>query len=385
MTTTATLRGGRLGESLGLYVHVPFCRTRCRYCDFYRVGENAARMELFLRALHREIARVELPEAVGPVDSIFLGGGTPSLLTPVQVEAVLAALADRFARAADCEVSMEANPSDLDAERLAAFRRAGVNRLSLGVQSFCDRELGLLGRRHDARRAADCVEWARDAGFENLSVDLMLGIPGQTAASFRRSVERAIDLATDHVSVYLLEVHPGSEIDGLRRNRPGLFPSEEAQCRRYEWLAERLPAASLAQYEISNFARRGARCRHNLKYWRCRPFLGFGPSAHSAIGERRWRRPADLQGYLVDPLAEEAQASNPREEAVFLALRLTEGVALPELAHRLALGVAELSTRVTAMRPYLELSGGRVRFTVSGFLVSNAVLSEMLSWREEVA
>lgn len=376
---------GRAGESLGLYVHVPFCRTRCRYCDFYRVGENTARMELFLVALRREIALVEMPAAAGLVDSIFLGGGTPSLLTPEQVEAVLAALADRFSVAVDCEVSMEANPSDLDAERLADFRRAGVNRLSLGVQSLCDRELGLLGRRHDAQRAADCVGWARDAGFDNLSVDLMLGIPGQTAASFRRSVERAIDLATDHVSVYLLEVHPGSEIDGLRRTRPGLFPSEEAQCRRYEWLAQRLPAAGLEQYEISNFARGEARCRHNLKYWRRHPYLGFGPSAHSCIGERRWRRPADLKGYLEDPLAEEEQPSDSREEAVFLALRLTDGVAIPKLARRLDLDTCELSIRVTSMQPHLEVVDGRVRFTVSGFLVSNAVLGEMLSWREAVA
>ncbi len=258
MTAAGTVLEERAEARLGLYVHVPFCRTRCRYCDFYRVGENAARMELFLAALHREIALVEMPEEVGPVDSIFLGGGTPSLLTPVQVEAVLEALGGRFRSTASPEVSMEANPSDLDAETLAAFRQAGVNRLSLGVQSLCDRELRLLGRRHDAERAENCVAWARAAGFDNVSLDLMLGIPGQTAASFRRTVERAIGLATDHVSVYLLEVHPGSEIDGLRRNRPGLFPSDEAQCRRYEWLAERLPAAGLEQYEISNFAR--SRC-----------------------------------------------------------------------------------------------------------------------------
>ena len=372
-------------EALGLYVHVPFCRTRCRYCDFYRVGENAARMERFLAALEREIRHAAAPGGAAAPDSVFLGGGTPSLLDPLQVAGVLAALESRFGLAAGCEVSMEANPSDLSPERLAAYRAAGVNRLSLGMQSLCDRELSLLGRRHDARRAADCVAWARGAGFDNLSVDLLLGIPGQTAASFRRTVEGAIELATDHVSVYLLEVHPGSEIDGLRRRRPGLFPAEEAQCRRYEWLAERLPAAGLAQYEISNFARPGARCRHNLKYWRRRSFLGFGPSAHSCVGTRRWRRPADLAAYLADPLAEEAEDSDPLAEEIFLGLRLSEGLALERLAERLALTPAELARRVAAVRPHLELVAGRVRFTAGGFLVSNAVLGEILGWREAIA
>ena len=166
-------------------------------------------------------------------------------LTSAQVGRVLDLLGQRYDFAADCEVSLEANPSDLSVERLTAFRQSGVNRLSLGVQSLADRELELLGRRHDGQRAADCVRWAREAGFNKVSLDLMLGIPGQTAASFRRTVEGAIELETDHVSVYLLEVHAGSEIDGLRRKRPGLFPSEEAQCRRYEWLAERLPRAGL--------------------------------------------------------------------------------------------------------------------------------------------
>jgi oxygen-independent coproporphyrinogen-3 oxidase len=372
-------------ETLGVYVHVPFCRTRCRYCDFYRVGENAARMDLFLRALSREIEGVSMPSA-SAVDSVFLGGGTPSLLSPEQVSDVLGELRQRFRLTSDCEISLESNPSDLTVERLDSYRRVGVNRLSVGVQSLCDRELELLGRRHDARHAERCVSWAREAGFDNVSIDLMLGIPGQTAAGFRRTVERAVGLGIDHLSVYLLEVHAGSEIDGLRRLRPALFPSEEAQCRRYEWLAGRLPSGGLEQYEISNFARRGARCRHNMKYWHRKPFLGFGPSAHSCVGDRRWRRPPDLQGYLAAPLAEEEQATDEREESIFLGLRLVEGVELEDLAARLDLDGAALALRIGAMAPYLELVDERVRFTVRGFLVSNAVLTELLSWqREEIA
>jgi oxygen-independent coproporphyrinogen-3 oxidase len=377
MTPSTTLR-----TTLGLYVHIPFCRTRCRYCDFYRVGENSARMDLFLGALEREVAGVEPP--VGSlVDSVFFGGGTPSLMTADQVDAVLGRLRQRFEVAADCEISLEANPSDLSPERARALRQAGVNRLSLGVQSLCDRELTLLGRRHGGEQAAACVAWARSAGFANVSLDLMLGIPGQTAASFRRTVERAIELATDHVSVYLLEVHAGSEIDGLRRSRPGLFPGEEAQCRRYEWLARRLPAAGLRQYEISNFARDGAACRHNLKYWHRQPFLGFGPSAHSCIGDRRWRRPADLMAYLVDPLASEEEPTDARQEQIFLGLRLAEGLDVGRLAGLLDLDAKTVSARVGELSPWLEIRADRVRFSVRGFLVSNAVLTEILQWQRE--
>jgi len=369
-------------ETLGLYVHVPFCRTRCRYCDFYRVGDNSARMTLFLAALGREVAGTEPPTG-SAVDTIFFGGGTPSLLEPEEVASALQGLRARFDVTDGCEISLESNPSDLSPSRLEGYRRAGINRLSLGVQSLCDRELDLLGRRHDAERAMQCVVWAREAGFDNLSLDLMLGIPGQTAGSFRHTVEEAVGLGTDHMSVYILEVHPGSEIDGLLRSRPGLFPSDEAQCNRYEFLAERLPEAGLDQYEISNFAREGAQCRHNLKYWRREPFLGFGPSAHSNVGERRWRRPADLVAYLANPLAGEELESDDGLESVFLPLRLSEGLGLDALCRLLQIDAAEAVRRLTAMEPYLELIDDRVRFTVRGFLISNAVLSELISWRPE--
>ena len=361
------------GRPLGLYVHVPFCRTRCRYCDFYRVGENGARQGAFLEALGREIDGA--PAAGGAaVDTVFLGGGTPSLLQPAEVAAILARLRRRFALLPGCEVTMEANPSDLDPRRLAGYRAAGVDRLSLGVQSFGDRELRLLGRRHDAAQAARCVAWARSAGFASLSCDLMLAIPAQTAASFRRTLERAVELAPDHLSLYLLEVHPRSEIDGLRRARPRLFPGEEAQRRRYLAAAELLTAAGFEHYEISNFARPGHAARHNLKYWRCLPFLGFGPAAHSQVGERRWRHAPDLAAYLRDPLAVEELPCDLAAERVFLGLRLAEGVATTDLA---AAGIP--LARAHALAPYVERHADRIHLTREGWLVSTAVLAELLA------
>lgn len=363
---------------LGVYLHVPFCRTRCRYCDFYRVGENAARQSAFLDALRREI------DGWGSlhgrrVDTVFFGGGTPSLLTPGQLSEVLRRLREVFAIAGGAEITAECNPSDLSPEKIAGYRAAGLNRLSLGVQSFSDRELRLLGRRHDAERARQCVGWARAAGFDNLSLDLMLAIPGQTEASFTRTIEEAVALEPDHLSVYLLEVHSQSEMDFLRRERPRLFPGEEAQRRRYLRAAERLQAAGFEHYEISNFSRSGRASRHNLKYWRCESYLGLGPAAHSCVDGRRFRHQADLAAYVASPSAIDELSCDLESERVFLGLRLSEGVDEAAVARAARLEPRELDDELDRLAPFLERRDGRVRLTREGRLVSNAVLAELLA------
>ncbi len=334
-------------------------------------------MARFLAALEREIEGSR--EFHGrSVDTIFFGGGTPSLLTAPQIASVLDRLAGRFSIDSNAEVTAEANPSDLDLDRLRALRRAGINRLSVGVQSFNDRELNLLGRRHDAAKAREVVRASRQAGFDNLSIDLMMATPGQTAAGFRHSLDEAIALDLDHLSVYLLEVHPRSEIDGLRRKRPRLFPSEESQRRRYLTAVERLEGAGLAQYEVSNFSRAGRESRHNLKYWRLDPYLGLGPAAHSAIGGLRWQHPANLGAYLVDPLARQPLPSDPCRERVFLGLRLRQGLPEVEVAAALGLDAAQWSSRLEPLVPFVERSGGRLRLNLEGILVSTSVLAELL-------
>jgi oxygen-independent coproporphyrinogen-3 oxidase len=362
---------------LGIYIHVPFCRTRCRYCDFYRVGENTARQAAFLNALHREI------EAAAPsdqeVDTVFFGGGTPSLLEPAQVAAVIEALRRRFRFGARPEISLEANPSDLDRARLDGYWRAGVDRLSLGVQSFNDRELRLLGRRHDAERAAAVVELARRAGFDNLSLDLMLAIPGQTEASFRSTLERAIAAGPDHLSLYLLEVHGGSEMDFLRRERPRLFPGEEAQRRRYLGAIDRLEKAGYEQYEISNFARPGRRSRHNLKYWRCEPVLGFGPAAHSLVDGERSRHLPDLAVYTAASPGREEVPADLDSERVFLGLRLTEGVPADRLRAAAGIDERQLAARLDRLARFAERDGDHVRLTREGFVVSTPVIAALLA------
>lgn len=364
------------GADLGLYLHVPFCRTRCRYCDFYRVGENRGRMDRFVAALEREIDGWSALHG-RRVETVFFGGGTPSLLEPEEIGTILERLGRRFAVAPGAEVTAEANPSDLDEPRLGRLRAAGVNRLSIGVQSFVDRELRLLGRRHDAARAAAVLHAARAAGFERVSLDLMVGIPGQTDGSFAASLARAVELGPDHLSLYLLEVHEGSEIDFLRRERPGLFPGDEPQRRRYLAMRDRLLAAGFRHYEISNFARPGGECRHNLRYWRCEPWLGLGPAAHSFVDGRRFAHPRDLEAWIADPMAVEELPADPAAERVFLGLRLEEGIALETLA---AAGVAgaEARRRIDRLAGFVEEREGRLRLRPEGYLLSNPVLAELL-------
>ena len=367
-----------MGDSaaLGIYLHVPFCRTKCRYCDFYRVGENRLKIDLFLAALHREIDGWTALHG-RPVETIFLGGGTPSLLSAPEIAAILRHLERVFAVTAGVEVTAEANPSDLDPPTLAALRAAGVNRLSIGVQSFSDRELALVGRRHDAARAERVVREARRAGFDNLSIDLMLAIPGQTEAGFRRSLDKAIALETDHLSLYLLEVHESSEMDFLRRERPRLFPGEEAERRRYLAMHERLVAAGYEHYEISNFARPGKQGRHNLRYWHLEPWLGLGPAAHSCVDGRRFQHPADLGAWLTDPLGVLALDHDPAQERAMLGLRLEEGVDLETLRAASRATDTELAERLRRLRPFVVESAGRVRLTTEGRVVSNPVLTEL--------
>ncbi len=362
--------------TLGLYLHVPFCRTRCRYCDFYRVGENRERMDRFVAALEREIdGWTELHGR--PVDTLFLGGGTPSLLEPAEVAAILARLRLRFEVLPGAEITAEANPSDLAPEKLAGLRAAGVNRLSIGVQSFSDRELRLLGRRHDGARAELVVAEARAAGFDNLSIDLMVGIPGQTDGSFATSLARAIALGPDHLSLYLLEVHPGSEIDYLKRERPGLFAGDEPQRRRYLRMRDRLTRAGYEHYEISNFARPGRRCRHNLRYWRCDPWLGLGPAAHSFVDGRRFRHLPDLDAWIEQPNAIEELPSDPAAERVFLGLRLADGID-ERLLEEAGIDPRETDRRLVRLSDFLERKDGRIRLTPEGLLLSNPVLAELL-------
>jgi oxygen-independent coproporphyrinogen-3 oxidase len=366
-----------------VYVHVPFCAAICSYCNFSRGLFDAGLARRYARALVTDLAR----RADGSAsDTLYFGGGTPSLLEPDEIGRVVAAWREGFACAPDAEVTLEVNPETVDAARLAAFRAAGVNRLSIGVQSFRDEELRRLGRLHDAARAAAVVAEARAAGFDNVSLDLMMWLPGQTLADWRESVAGLVALGPEHASLYLLEVYPNAPLrDEMARAGWDLAPDEVASAMYLEALT-RLDAAGYEHYEISNVARPGRRARHNLKYWQDEDWLAFGCAAHGSRGLVRWRNVAGTAEYVArieagaDPVAERQQRSvaDACAEAAFMGLRLSEGVDLAALRGRYGIDLWE--RHAPALAPVLEAgllerAGSRLRLTREGFLIANEVMA----------
>jgi oxygen-independent coproporphyrinogen-3 oxidase len=343
---------------LGLYLHIPFCSSICSYCNFNRGLFDGDLKTRYVAALEKEILDAGDGRAA---DTIFFGGGTPSLLDPPEIARLLGACRDAYALAPAAEITLETNPETATLERLEAFRAAGVNRISFGVQSFDDAELARLGRIHSASRAGDAVRDARRAGFTNLSFDLMFWLPGQSLASWLQTIEEAIALEPDHLSLYLLELYPNAPLKetmarvahGPRAQGPGpdatdLSPSAECPepsawaqtpddvaADMYLAALERLDENGLAQYEISNVARSGRWSRHNVKYWQGGHWRGFGCGAHSTVDAVRWHNVASTVEYVAavtagHDVARERRALSREDqvsEALFTGLRLTVGIA----------------------------------------------------------
>ncbi|HZN55195.1 MAG TPA: radical SAM family heme chaperone HemW [Candidatus Polarisedimenticolaceae bacterium] len=373
---------------LGIYAHFPFCSVRCTYCDFPTVAGRDDRIEAYLRALLEEIASHQ-PDARGAADTVFLGGGTPSRMTAAQTARLLEAIAERFDVADDAEITLEGNPESLTADALQGFRHAGVTRISVGVQSLDDAVLARAGRAHDAADARRAVADARAAGFPDVSVDLIAGLPGEDVASWARTVARVAGWEPDHVSVYLLESDKETPLGrGVRSGRVRI-PDDDALAAMYETTVEALERAGYPLYEISNFSRSGHRSRHNLKYWTDAPYAGFGLGAHGYVaGERRSNR-RDLDGYLSDLAAgrsprswtEAFDRARRLEEALFLGLRVAEGVDLAALARRYGLDprtVYAAAWERAEAAGLIALEEDRVRLTPSGRVRSNELFAELI-------
>jgi oxygen-independent coproporphyrinogen-3 oxidase len=386
---------------LGLYLHVPFCASICNYCNFNRGLFDGALKQRYVDALVREIETFReqtLPEQANAgdmipsvserraADTIFFGGGTPSLLEPFEIARVIDACERTFDLASDREVTLEANPETVTEARLAAYRAAGVHRLSFGVQSFRDDELQRLSRRHGADRARAAYHEARRAGFDNVSLDLMMWLPGQGVEHWLESVDEAIALAPDHLSLYLLEVYPNAPLkDEMARARWSQAPDDDAAAM-YLTAMERLEAAGLVQYEISNVARAGRRSRHNLKYWTDGEWLGFGCGAHSTRGGARWKNVASTEDYIARVQTGESAASDVRRlppaeqlgDALFTGLRLTDGVDLAAISQRY--GVDVWHRYGTDLEPFIGAGclikeGTRLRLTRRGMLLAHEVMA----------
>ena len=371
---------------LGLYVHVPFCAAICNYCNFNRGLYDEALKVRYVAALLDEIARAGDGT---PADTIFFGGGTPSLLEPAEIRAVVDALRRSFAVTPGAEVTLEANPETVTAARLAAYREAGVTRVSFGAQSFRDEELIRLSRLHSAHRASAAVAEARTAGFDNVSLDLMMWLPQQTLAQWLVSVDALIGVGPDHASLYLLELYPNAPLkDTMAREHWSLAPDDDA-ADMYLAAMERLDAAGYTQYEISNVARPGRESRHNLKYWHDEEWLGFGCGAHSTRGGVRWKNRSATVDYIEAigagaPLATEVRTLSPREraeEAAFTGLRLSAGVDLEAIRLRYAVDLwderrHELERFVDA--GILSYDGRRLQLSRRGMLLANEVMAALL-------
>jgi oxygen-independent coproporphyrinogen III oxidase len=363
----------------GLYIHIPFCRSRCSYCDFATGLYESEIAERYVRAVVEEIRASA--EARGRVDTIYFGGGTPSLLDPSQLERILAVAHEQFDVDAAAEITLEINPGSATLERLRDFRGLGINRASFGAQTFEDRELAKLGRSHTSADTHRTFRELRAARFDDVSFDLIAGLPGQTLAGWERNVEEALALQPEHLSFYLLEVHSGTPLAQHIERGLQPVPDEDLAAVMYETMLERATAAGYEHYEISNLCRPGFHSRHNTKYWTGEPYFGFGCSAHSYDGEfRRWSNHRDVLEYvkLVEhgssPISEKQILTDRdvKAESLFLGLRLMRGVSV-ELCK-------EYETDVDKFREagLLELDGDCVRLTRHGALLSNEVFSALI-------
>lgn len=375
---------------LSLYIHIPFCVRKCHYCGFYSTPYTLQQANEYIAALRLEAARCQPAFRHRIFDSVYIGGGTPTVLSPEQFENLTGIIQEHFQISRDAERTIEANPNTVTGRQLGMLRERGINRLSLGIQSFTDDILKTLGRLHSVREAADAYNLARSAGFTNIGIDLIYGVPGQTAAQWKETLDRAVTLQPEHVSAYSLSIDEGSRF--MREAEAGRFvlPEDELVATMYECAVENLGRAGYNRYEISNFCLPGFACRHNMNYWERGEYLGLGPSAWSFVAGRRYHTIADVGEYAArmnaglpaiadEEVVEPHQAAN---ETVMLGLRTVQGVDLaryeqefgPDVLHRL-----ERNATPLRQAGLLEEAGGRIRLSESGILLANEVLAR-LSW-----
>lgn len=374
-------------KPLGLYIHIPFCKSKCIYCDFYSLPNAGDRMDHYTAVLCRQLAEISRQTTAHEVDTIYFGGGTPSYLGAKRLKQILKTIEKHYRIAKAPEITLEANPDSAgDWKNLRRLRRAGFNRISLGVQSADDGMLALLGRPHTFAQAAEAAAAVRKAKIKNLSLDLIYGLPGQTMENWQETVEKAAALEPDHFSCYGLKVEEGTPLFAMQHDFE--MPDDDLQADMYLWTVERLSELGYLQYEISNFAKPGKESRHNMKYWTLGEYAGFGPGAHSDLGDVRYAYVRDLSAYCDgaanqgDILSENERIS-PRDrdtEYIMLGLRTAKGLSRQEFEYRFRLpfGPVQAVMERFAKSGHAVLKGGRWRLTPEGFLLSNQIIGQAL-------
>lgn len=374
-------------KPLGLYIHIPFCKSKCIYCDFYSLPNAGEQMDRYVSALCRQLAEIAPQTTAHEVDTVYFGGGTPSWLGEKRLRQILKTVEKHYRLAKKAEITLEANPDSAgDWKTLRTLRRAGFNRISLGVQSADDEQLTQLGRPHTFAQAQEAVAAARKAKIKNVSLDLIYGLPGQTMESWQDTVEKAAALNPEHLSCYGLKVEEGTPLWDMQRDL--ILPDDDAQADMYLWTVQRLAELGYRQYEISNFAKPDYESRHNLKYWTLGEYAGFGPGAHSDLGDVRYAYVRDLAVYCEgvetegDILSEnERIPSRARDtEYIMLGLRITHGISRQEFEYRFRLPFDPIQAVLERFEKsgHAALQSGRWHLTPEGFLVSNQIIGQCL-------
>ena len=374
-------------RELGLYIHVPFCKQKCNYCDFYsRTCNGTAEIDAYVNALCEQIER-EAPRYKNcTVKTIFIGGGTPSLLSSEAFERLCASVYKSINIDPCVEFSLEANPGTLTLEKLKSYRKNGVNRLSIGLQSVNEHELKLLGRIHSLSEFEQSLALVREAGFDNINVDIMYGLPSQNLDDLQKTVDHVCKLAPTHISAYSLKIEEGTPF--YKQRDSFVLPSDEAELEMYLFICSELKKHGYEQYEISNFSKAGKRCSHNLTYWKSKEYIGFGPSAHSFFDGKRYFYPQSTSEYiscvkensLLPEYEEQTEIlQDSMDEFVMLALRLSDGISLGEFKAKYGKDLYEAYPKIRHfLGDFLVEENESVHFTEKGFFVSNYILSQIL-------
>ncbi len=377
-----------MNPDISLYVHIPFCLRKCRYCDFATYPLRPDLMEPFLSALETEAESVGA-EVQGAVKTLFFGGGTPSLLDGRQMGWLMDALRRSFNIQPQAEITLEANPETADEPRLRAYRNAGVNRLSIGAQTFDDAALKQLDRTHSSEQINRAYQNARNAGFENINLDMMFALPGQTMREWQEDARRALSLDPEHLSVYNLTIEPKTVFHYWNRQGRLFLPDEDLQADMYEWTLDEMERAGYPYYELSNFAKPGSECEHNLRYWRNKPHAGIGPGACGYLNGERTANTRGTRSYIKrieegrDPIVERERLAGKaaRAETIRQGLRMRSGVPLTEYARRYGLNLLDdFQTEIEQITRLglAKLADGALRLTRRGVLLANEAFLRLL-------
>lgn len=368
-------------KKIGIYIHIPFCKSKCPYCDFYSVKVNNEEMDRYVQELNNkfEFYSKDLSDNGYIVDTVYFGGGTPSTMGTTRLVKLLKAIKSSFCLADDVEITMEMNPTSSNLVDFTILKEMGLNRLSVGMQSAVDDEMKLLGRNHTQRDIEYTVRTAQKCGIRNISLDLIIGVPEQTKSTLKQSMDFCNSLGVQHISAYILKIEENTPFYKMKENLNLLTDDEQAE--QYLYVCEYLESLGYCQYEISNFAINGYESRHNNKYWRCEEYLGFGPSAHSFFKGKRFYYDRDFSDFYDNKLTDDGFGGS-KEEFIMLNLRLKRGLIFKEFKERYSHDIPEKfikKAKLLSNAGYITINKEKVSLTKKGYLLSNTIITELLS------